>query len=181
MLIYIVSLTLQSTMNVAINNRCSNIELISPVYFIRDATCHIQFPQQVGSKSIMKVKFKAGINQDAFGGVLLYCLQRKEDTSTSIQLLVIWGCKSDNLYSHVRLIEHESTFEWDKDKLKKLHDVYDSQYNISFNADKWLLDDNTKLRTRCETSHGGLKMNIIIFEEKDLSSPRKPLWVDPKR
>jgi hypothetical protein len=175
------SLILQSTTNVTINNRCSNIELTSPVYFTKDNTCHTHLPQQVDSKSEIKVKFKAGINQDTFGGVLLYRLQWKEDVSTGTQLLVIWGCKSDNLYSHVRLIEHESTLTWNEDKLKILYDVYNSQYNMDVIIEKWLLDDNTKLKTKYEISRGGLEINIIISEEKDMSSHAKPLWIDSEK
>jgi hypothetical protein len=181
LLIYIISLTLQSIMNVTMNNRCTNIELVSPAYFIKDTTYHMHLPQQVDSRSIMKAKLKAGISQDAFGGILLYLLQWKEDASTSIELLMIWGCKSSRLYSHVRLIEHENTLVWDKDKLKRLHNLYNSQYNINFNRREWFLNDGTKLKTECETSYGGLEMNITISEEKDLLSHKKPLWVDPKR
>jgi hypothetical protein len=169
-------------MNVTINNQCSNIELTSPVHFTKDTTCYIRFPQQVDSKSEMKVKFKTGIDRDTFGGVLLYRLQRKNDVSISTQLLVIWGWNSyKKLYSRVRLIEHENTLVWNEDKLKMLYDVYNSQYNMDFDKREWLLNDNTKLETRCETSRGGLEMNIIISEEKDLSLPRNPLWVDSKR
>jgi hypothetical protein len=168
-------------MNMTIDNQCSSIELVSPVYFTKDATCHIQFLQQVDSKSEMRVKFKSGIIQDTVGGILLYRLQWGEDVSTSTQLLVIWGCKFNRFYSHVRLIEHESTLDWDKDKLKMLYDIYDSQCNINFNRREWFLDDSIKLKTKCEISHGGLEMIIIISEEKDIPLPRKPLWIDSKR
>jgi hypothetical protein len=130
--------------------------------------CHIQSSQQVDSKSIVKANFKTGMDQVTFGGVLLYHLSRKEDTSISTQLLVIWGYKSNKLYSHVRLIEHESTLDWDKEKLRMLYDEYDSQYNIDFIMEGRLLSDNTKLKTKCETSRGGLEMSVVIYEEKDL-------------
>jgi hypothetical protein len=181
MLIYITSLALRSSMNVTIDNQCSNIELTSPVYFTKNTMHHIQLHQQVDSKSIMKVKFKTGMDQDTFGGVLLYHLQRKVDTSISTQLLMIWGFKSDHLYSCAWLIEHERTFTWNEDKLRRLYDVYNSQYDRDFNAEEWLLDDNAMLKTVCALSHGGFEMNIFISEEKDLSYHRKPLWVDPSR
>jgi hypothetical protein len=194
-LIYIFSLTLQSTVDIAINNQCSNIELIYPVHFIKDATCHIEFPQKVNFKSVMRVNFKTGMSIDTFGGVLLYHLQRKKnnesdnqsntdkDASICTQLLMIWGCKPDLLYSSALLIEHESTFNWDKDKLERLYDVYDSQYNIwsTINLGEWLLDDNTILKTVRESSHGDFEMEVVISEEKDTFSPRKPLWIDPDR
>jgi hypothetical protein len=151
MLIYIISLTLQSTMNVIINNQCPNIELTSPVYFTKDTTCHIQFPQQMNSDSSVKVGFRTSINENMFGGVLLYHLQRKEDKSISVQLLVIWRCESDELYSYTWLIEHESTLVWNKDKLKILYDRYNIRYDTH---EKWLLDDGTELETKCELTHG---------------------------
>jgi hypothetical protein len=54
MLIYIVSLTFQSVMNVTVNNQCSNIELVSPVHFIKNAIYHVQFPQRVEPNRIMR-------------------------------------------------------------------------------------------------------------------------------
>jgi hypothetical protein len=62
-----------------INNQCHNIELTSPVYFTKDTTFYIQFPQQVDFKSTMEVNFKTDIDRDTFGGALLYHLQRKKN------------------------------------------------------------------------------------------------------
>jgi hypothetical protein len=44
-----------------------------------------------------------------------------------------------------------------------------------------VLDNNTRLQTKCELLYGGFKMNIIISEEKDLLWPQKPLLIDPKQ
>jgi hypothetical protein len=127
-------------MDVIINNQCADIELTSPVYFTKDAMSYIQFPQQVDSKSSVKIKFKIGISLDTSGGVLLYHLQRKEDTSISAQLLVIWGHKSNKLYSDVWLIEYESTLVWNEDKLKMLYDVYNIHHDLYYKLSGWLLD-----------------------------------------
>jgi hypothetical protein len=184
MLIYIISLTPQSTIDMTINNQCSSIELASPVYFVEDETYHISFPQQVSFKSIMKASFGTSMNGGTFGGVLLYRLQRKEDTSTSIQLLVIWRYKSDGLYSHTLLIEHESTLVWDKDKLKMLYDGYYSQHEAYYNINtrECLLDNNTKLKLDLEPSSENFKIGVIISEDgPDLAPPKKPLWIDSNR
>jgi hypothetical protein len=181
MLIYIISLTLQSAIDVTINNQCTTIALISPVYFVKDATCHIQFPRQVNTNRIMRATFITGIDRDTFGGALLYNLQRKENASISAQLLVIWGYKYNRIYSHTQLIEHESTFTWDENKLEKLYGVYSIRYDPGSSMNEWLLDDNTVLKTVCESSHGGFKMEVIIFEEKEQLHPTKPLWIDTKR
>jgi hypothetical protein len=175
MLIYTVSLTLQSTMNVTINNQCSNIALTSPVYFIGDAACHIPFPQQTDCMSDMEISFRTDIYQGTFGGALSYHLQRKrnnesgnradKNTAISAQLLVIWKFRIDRLYAHACLIEHESVLTWDKDM---------------FNTGRLLLDNNTKLQVGCEAPHEkSFKMNVIISEGKHLLHPVKPLWINP--
>jgi hypothetical protein len=133
-----------------------------------------------------------GVNRDTFGGALLYRLQRKENAesddlsdksaSISTQLLVIWGCESNKFYSRLLLIEHESAFVWNRDKLKRFYDVYNSRYNISSRlSDKWLLNDKTLLRTDCGSSRGGFKIIIFIYESEYLLSPRKPLQIDLNR
>jgi hypothetical protein len=169
-------------MNVTIDNQCSDIELTSPVCFTKNATCHEHLPQQVDSKSAMRANFKTDVNRDTFGGVLLYRLHGKEDTSTSTQVLVIWGYDSCRLYSYLWLIEHESTLNWNEEKLERLHNVYNSRYNIRFDIEGWLLNASTKLKTKYKMSfESGFRMNIIISEEKDLAEPIKPLWVDLNR
>jgi hypothetical protein len=183
MLIYVISFDLQSVMNVNINNQCSNIILTSLVYFIKDTTCYIQFPRQVNSKSIMKVNFITGLGRQTFGGALLYHLQGKEGVLTSTQLLVIWGYRFDWIYSHALLIEHESTFVWNEDKLERLYNAYNSQYEVytTIFREEWLLDDNTILKTACESSYRGFETEVIISEDEYLSRPIKPLWIDPNR
>jgi hypothetical protein len=190
-LICLVSLTFQSAIDVTIDNRCVDIELTCPVYFTKDATYHIQLPRQVDSKSSMKVNFKTCINQDTFGGALLYHLQRKKndesdnrsdtekDASIGAQLLVIWGCERNKLYSHALLVEHESTITWSKDELKRLYDIYKRHYNTEFisDIDEWWLDDTTKLKTTCEKFYRGFEMNVIMSEEDDLLCPKKPLRI----
>jgi hypothetical protein len=99
----------------------------------------------------------------------------------STKLLVIWGWHSYGLYSHVWLIEHKNTLAWNEEKLKKLYDRYDSQSKVYFVIGRWLLDDDTILKTKFEVSRGGFEINITISEEKDLLQPIKPLWIDPNR
>jgi hypothetical protein len=163
-----------------INNQCSNTELTCPIHFIKGTTYHIQFPQQINPKSIMNANFITGIDQNTFGGALLYHIQRKIDASISVQLLVIWGRESNKFYSHAQLIEHGSTFNWNEDKLKRLYNAYNSQYKAYSNIDQgiWLLNDNTRLRIRCESLHRGFEMKIIISEGRHQICPIKPLWAN---
>jgi hypothetical protein len=115
------------------------------------------------------------IDEETFGGALLYHLQRKdsneydEDTSVSTQLLVLWRCKLGSFYSFATPIEHENTLIWNKNKLEEFYYIYDCKYNITpnYNCKICLLNDKTTLKVRCRRSHGGFKMNIIISEEKN--------------
>jgi hypothetical protein len=68
-------------MEILINNDHPNMKLVYLVHFIKDATCHIRFPQQINPKSIMKANFITELAKVTFGGALLYHLQRKEDTA----------------------------------------------------------------------------------------------------
>jgi hypothetical protein len=135
----------------------------------------------VNSNVITKISFITGADQDTFGGALLYHLQGKKNTSVSTQLLVIWGYNSHGPYSHVSLIEHESTLVWNKDKLMRLYNVYNSQPSVYIGTEKWILDDNIRLNTYCRTSHGGFKMNISLYKKESSIPPKNPLWVDPNK
>jgi hypothetical protein len=144
-----------------IENKCYYTELVSPVYFIKDANCYMQFPQQVSSGSIMKANFMTGIDQDTFGGALLYNVQNYWGT-ISVQFLVIWGYNSNGIYSHAWLIKYESTFAWDGEKLKRLHDAYDSQCDAYVRTRERLIGYRSGLKMKCETSRGGFEMKVMI-------------------
>jgi hypothetical protein len=188
-LIYIASLSLQSVTNMIINNQCSNIELTSPVYFTKNTMCYIHLPQKVDSESRIEANFRTSLDRSTFGGALLYHLQRKEnnesdkDTSVSTQLLVIWGYNYQGVYLHTWLIEHESTLIWNEDKLERLYNGYDSQYNMYSDLDirDWSLDDNTTLKTEFGSSHGDFEMEVNISEEEYPFLPIKPMWIDSNK
>jgi hypothetical protein len=181
LLIYIVSLTIQSVIGLTVDNRCTNIELTSPVHFIKDATCYIQFPQQVESNRTMKADFATGVDKNTFGGALLYRLKRKEDAPISTQLLMIWGYDYIRMYSHIWLIEHEGTLVWNEDKLKRLYNVYNSQHSGKPDMEAWLLHDNIKLRTYFASLDGGCRMRVIISETEGQSRLKRPLYIDPNK
>jgi hypothetical protein len=61
---------------VTIHNQCSNIRLISPVYFSNDARCSKLSGQQIVIDTKMNASFEIDVNQDDFEGVLLYKLQK---------------------------------------------------------------------------------------------------------
>jgi hypothetical protein len=94
---------------------------------------------------------------------------------------VIWECKSNHLYSHVLLIEHESTFVWNEDKLKRLWHVHHSQYDVYSNIGRWLLNNGTMLKTVCKSLHNGFEMVVVISEDKHQHISERPLWFDSNR
>jgi hypothetical protein len=169
---------------VIIKNEFTNIELTSPVYFVKDTTCHIQLPQQVSPKSTVKTNFITGMDQDTLGGALLYHL-KKEDASISAQLLVIWGCDY-GYYSDSWIIDHGSAFVWNEDKLKKLYEAYEI-LGLYISPEHYLLNDDTRLEVTCHQSYEFSQIEVTISEEEEeeeegnLSYPMKPLYVDPNR
>jgi hypothetical protein len=122
----------------------------------------------------MKANFMNDIDRNTFGGALLYHIEGKDNASISTKFLVIWGYKSDRLYSHTLFIEHEIKLVWDEEKLKRLYDVYS-------NVGSWLLNDNTKVETMRTAPYKTFEMNIDIYRQKHDLSHRKPLWVDSNR
>jgi hypothetical protein len=135
----------------------------------------------VTSKCGVKINFKTSMNRDTFGGALLYHLQREENTPISAKLLVIWGWNTYCIYSRAWIIEHDSTLDWDKDKLKRLYDAYHIHYYVYFYMGKWLLSNNTKLQIVDDVSHGYLKMEVIISREESRLSHQKPPWIHPNK
>jgi hypothetical protein len=169
---------------------------VSPVYFGDNVIWHIPPGQKVYANDVARASFRKDVAKSEFTSVLIYKLQRKghkykqqfdedstfiKDTLTGFQLVVIWRYNSDRIYSHAWMIEHDNTFIWNEDRLERLHDVYNNQYNASPNMGGWLLDDDTMLKIECETVYRGFEMKVIISEDEYPSSPRKPLWVDPNR
>jgi hypothetical protein len=71
-----------------------------------------------------------------------------------------------------------------EDGLEGMYDACNSQNDSDFvfNERKWVLNVNTKLQTKCESSYKeNFEMNIVIYEEKDPFRPPKPLLIDPNK
>jgi hypothetical protein len=182
---------------ILVHNQCLYFELVSPVYFGDNVIWHIPPDQKVCANDVTKASFGKDAAKSEFTSVLIYKLQRKKhlesndqsnedsmftkDTLTGFQLVVIWRYNSDRIYSHAWLIEHDNTFIWNEDKLERLYDVYNNQYNASSSMGGWLLDDDTVLKVGCETAYRSFGTKVVISEGKHVSSLIKPLWVDPDK
>jgi hypothetical protein len=175
-----------------VRNQCSNFELVSPIYFGHNAIW-IEFPdQKVDANTVAVASFGRDIVKNEFSGALIYKLQRKniesnypsnmdntKNTSTSTQLLIMWGSNDRSEISlHTLLIKHSNEITWDEDKLKKLYSMHlDLLVSDKAVRDTWLIDNVTVLRTMLRWEYGKNMTKIIISEETREDDSKEPLWV----
>jgi hypothetical protein len=101
---------------------------VSPEYFGYDIIWHIPPDQKMDANTMTKAIFGKDKTKRESTSVLIYRLQRKkhpepnmDNTSTSPQLLIIWGY--DNMYEYsvcVLLIKYDHMLTLDEGKLKKI-------------------------------------------------------------
>jgi hypothetical protein len=152
------------------------IELTSPVYAARHATCYLPPDQSVDFGSTTQ----AGFNIDLFFwgesiGILMYKLQRKDidqsneeaisskDEATCTQFFIIWKINSSKEFYMVSwLIEHDKDCVWDEDRLLELTKYYEL-YDIHVFAEKtYLMHDNTVLMTSLSMTHEEECYKIVV-------------------
>jgi hypothetical protein len=180
---------------VIIRNQCSNFELASPAYFGYHTIWNIQPDQKGDVNAMISASFVKEAVKREFENALIYKLQKKksiesgsqskmdntstEDTSTSIQLLVIW--KSDNSHEfpvRALLIKHNNTTTWCEDTLEKLHSMYPFLFKDNPTAkDTWLLDDATVLMIMLKWEKQTRTIKIAISDGTRDDDSMGPLWV----
>jgi hypothetical protein len=177
---------------VLVHNQCSDLELVSPAYFGYNAIWHMPPDQKVDANTVARAGFGRDITKDEFASALIYKLQRRKcpesddqsnadstkDTSTSLQLLVIWKANDwhDNkFFIRVLLIKHSNATAWDEDTLEKLHSTYCALLKDDYNIkDIWMLDDATVLITTSNWKYVSCATKITISEgtrEDDFMEP----------
>jgi hypothetical protein len=198
MLMYTVSFGLQFPSCVTIHNQCSDIKLISPIYFSEGVVCPKLSNQQIEIDALMNASFEISTAQSNFEGALLFKLQRysgirhnidTSNTETSenkmmeIYMLAAWKVKDFESFTYLALIDHTNEFTWNEDKLKMLY--YENHNRLKRHrgaiSNTWLMDNNTVLKIAFRII--GLedpKLSISIFEEKDDYAIR-PLCINLKR
>jgi hypothetical protein len=146
--------------------------------------------QKVDAETMIRASFGRSIFKAEFSSALIYKLQRKKslesnadntstkDTSTSLQLLVIWGLNDKyDLCVRALLIKHSNTITWNEDTLKKLHSMHLSLCrDDDVIEDTWLLDDATVLMTTSKWKVGCI-FEIIISDGTRKDDTMEPLWV----
>jgi hypothetical protein len=195
---YVVSLKLRLPSCVTIHNQCSNIKLISPVYFGNGALCPKLSDQQIGIGTEMSACFEINSIQNNFEGALLYELQRYSarphkdivtakavTKSTPIHMLVIWKMKGSEPFGHIMLLKNIRGFKWNEEKLRKFcnknYDRLKGYGNTTLVT--WLIDDSMVLKTVLEIRKlkENFELNIYISEEEEVNYTIRPFWIDKKR
>jgi hypothetical protein len=191
-LIYVVSLVLQSSVSLNIYNKYQDINLTSPVYFIHGGKWHAVPVQEIGIDTEMRSYIEFDSGQNVLEGALVYKLQRRQhaesdkliqNESKIVQLLVALHAEhTRETHVHALLVEHDKEFDWDEDKLKRIRQKYWHSFNavVSSIGNNWLLNDETMLTTTGKTMNGGYRWNISI-SKRVRDNAIGPLWVDTTR
>jgi hypothetical protein len=199
-LTHAVSLYLQLPACVTIHNQCSNIKLVSPVYFGNGIVCPKLSDQQIDIDTAMRACFEINVTQNDFEYVLLFKLQRYSDSqhnmdtstietnkreTTYVYMLVVWRVKDDKFAVYVASVEHTREFIWNEDKLRKLYNKNYSRLNGYDDtiSDTWLVDNNIVLKTtfNARVLERTPELSISISEEKKSDYAMRPIWIDTTR
>jgi hypothetical protein len=192
-LIYVVRLSVQPSVELDIHNQCLNVDLISPIYITSyRSECHRLPDYEVRAGNTMSSGFiiKSGNGSD---GALIYRLQRRQtyesteidkDTPSATHILVVWEfSESEGLYADVLLVEHDNEFDWNKDNLKYLYHKNFSRFKWFHGSvtETWSLNNNITLMVTFEIMNEGRLLNIIISEVERDNNTRMPVYIDLKR
>jgi hypothetical protein len=201
-LIYVVSLVLQSPISLNIHNQGQSINLISPVYFVHGGKWHTALDQEIHTNVSMRSCIEFDSGQDILEGALVYKIQKMEtsflerecstqrkrakidklvqDESRHIQLLVAWRVEhTKELNVRALLVEHDG--ELDEHKLRILYQKYWHLLNAQVDPikSKWQLNDTT-VKTKIKTMNGDYRWDILISDKEEYSAKR-PFWIDTTR
>jgi hypothetical protein len=183
-----------SEVRLIIHNQFPSIELTSPVYVGRHATCHLSPDQRVDAGCAIQASFNIDSDRRWSTGVLMYKLQRKttvqsngdvisnEKKTTCIQLAIIWKVKdSKEFLTASYLLEHNEDCVWDRVKLKRLVKHY-KLANIQHGTieNTWLMHDNTVLMTSLNVSHEEecYKLEMTISKGSIKDDTQRPRYID---
>jgi hypothetical protein len=199
-LMYTTSLKLQLPACVTIYNQCSNIKLLSPIYFSNGAVCSQLSGRKIDVVTKARVCFEISPTQDDFEGALLFKLQRYSNSqynmnaldtetnnneTTHIHILIVWKMKESKPFLHIALVKHTKEFTWNEDELRKLYDKnrgwLREYHNTTSNA--WLMDNNMVLKmiSKIRGTRECFELSIFISEEVGDKYAMKPLCIDTRR
>jgi hypothetical protein len=177
-----------SKVELTIRHQFPDIELISPVYADKNATCYLPPDQKVDVGSATQVGLNIDPTQVVSIGALMYKLQRKdidqsnERESTCTQLVIIWKANIYHKFQAVsRLIEHDEDRIWDSDMLMDLA-RYCILYDIEHGPieETWLMHDNTVLMTGMNATYEEkcYKLEMKISETSVKDDTERPQYIN---
>jgi hypothetical protein len=190
MLIYAISLSIEPTVKLNINNQCSSINLISPTYVTDGSLEFHRLPDhKVCAGDAISLGFISK-SDDTSTVILVYQLQTWyahestgiiKYTSGVVHLLMIWDI-SKSYFSQADVLLVECDKKLDKDDL---NDFYCENRNMfrqsDYATETWSLDDNTALMIEFDIIDEDRTLDIIIYEVDGYNSTRMPIHIDPKR
>jgi hypothetical protein len=185
-----------SEVKLIFHHQFHGIELVSPTYASRRATCHLQPDQNVDDGSITQAGFKIMSSHKSRFGVVMYRLQRKNtdlsnvdaipnEEETCTQLVTVWKINRSKKFSATSyLLEHDKDRVWDDNRLLQLARDY-NPVNIQYNTieDTWLTHDRTVLTTILEFDFNpsDVVLNIAISEGVEDGHTKRPERINLKR
>jgi hypothetical protein len=192
---------LQGSIRVEIQNRCSNLELTSPVYFCDNAKCDMPLEKNVDSNNTVKAKFWCNPSQIMFQGGIMYevkatstpsnetgandtTTETNENTSIGVQLLVAWkiGRIGDPCLFTI-LLEHDSSLTWKEKRLRQLIEEHSNRFKVMSGKERitWLMLNGTVLKTELSiTNRRPYKLITTISKGDKDKYTTNPIPYEPK-
>jgi hypothetical protein len=153
-----------AAMEVEICNRCSDIELVDPLYFSDGAVCCKPLKQKVAPGDTLATAFKINFGRTDFEGALMCRLRKRtnndkkfstdtintdEKLSSHIRFIVGWKLvnpQGPRIY--MLLIEHGENLVWNENKLAEKHNEFRGRLSVHSSAvtDIWSMEDGSVLR-----------------------------------
>jgi hypothetical protein len=186
----VVSSTLQLPILLNIHNRCQNINLTLPAYFMHGGRWNVVPDQKIDIDTVTRNILEFDSGQNIMEGALVYKIQKRRRAkldksahgeSKCIQFLVAWHVNhTKGLDVRTLLVRHNKRL--DEDKLRQLYQKcwYPPNVWVNTTGSNWLLDDTTVLTTTVKIMNKAYECDIFISERiKD--NTIRPLWIDTER
>jgi hypothetical protein len=200
-LMCIISLILHNTMVMTVHNQYPDIRLVSPIYFCNRGKRYKYRVKRVHDGVVMKIGFRFDLDQDEFGGIMMYEVQRNvisnhqssaetvsvkaiEEALKMMRLLVTWKIEhSGEPKVKIMMIEYGNGLVLNEDKLAQLYEkINDIPSDHNTSGCTWLMCDNTALTVIHEiVRKAGLELKLTVSQgARDMDTIR-PMWIDSER
>jgi hypothetical protein len=175
-----------------VHNLCRDINLTSPVHFIHGGRWNVVPDQEIDVNDVTRNRIELDSEQDVLKGALIYRIRMRqygesyefvEKGSKYTHFLIAWYAEpTKGLNICAVLVEYDSGFNWDGDKLRRLHQKcwHSLDAFVNFIRSNWLLNDRKILATTIKAMNGGYRWDIFITEGIK-NNVERPLWINIER